>query len=511
MRKSSSSRGMGALHFQVYPPQRVTPDACARAYFVARDRFMLPSRIRPTSDGFIVERTVADSGYFHIPWQIDGKTSQKPGDLKQCELTLGTAWVMERAAPYHLQVELARGKVNQLRNQTVEWQSVGLAIPPEVQRQVDEASHLFYSASTSQHEPVRAAQLAEQAIAAAIRAGDVLATCYGEQALAARLRSGQLDVWLGAHLGFVSLPPPLRPIIGQSFNSCVVPVNWHDIEATERTYDWSTSDELMVYAREQKLAVCGGPLISFDDANLPAWLCLWEGDFDNLLSCVSEFVERAVKRYRGRFHLWHAASRLNVGEGLGLSTEDRVRIAVRIVEIIHSLDPTTPFILSFDQPWAEYTSREDHEPPLYLADTIIRSGLGVSGIGLEINLGYSPGGSYLRDILEMHQLLDLWNLLGLPLYLFLTIPSSSADDPQAVGEGKVVDAFTGGWTPAIQQALMEKITAQVLTRPSVRGVFWNQLSDAGPHTFPNGGLCDKNDKPKPVLQSLAKIRQAVLK
>ena len=125
---------------------------------------------------------------------------------------------------------------------------------------------------------------------------------------------------------------------------------------------------------------------------------------------------------------------------------------------------------SFDQPWAEYTRGEDHEPPLYLADTIVRSGLGVSGIGLEINLGYHPGGSYLRDWLDLHQLLDLWNLLGLPLYLFLTIPSSSGPDERAYGGSQPEPrSFAGGWTPEIQARMMEDLVAQLLTRPSIRG------------------------------------------
>lgn len=506
---------MGALHFQVYPPSRVTADACERAYFVARDRYMLPSRIRPTADGLVVERSVADSGFFHIPWMIETGTqgATAGGESPMRELTLGTAWIMERSAPYHLQVELARGKIHQLRCVMADWQNVGLAVPADIYRLVQEASQQFFAAATAQHEPERAAQLAERAIAIAVQAGEALAAKYGEQALTARLRGGTpVDILLGTHLGYTSLPTPLKAMVGQSFNAAIVPINWHDIEATERTYDWSTSDELMVFARDQKLSACGGPLISFDDPHLPAWLCLWEGDYDNLLSCVSEFAERAVKRYRGKFQMWHAASRLNVGSALGLTTEDRLRIAVRIIEVIHNTDPGTPFILSFDQPWAEYTSREDHEPPLYLADTIVRSGLGVTGIGLEINFGYQPGGSHVRDLLDLHAMLDLWNLLGLPLYIFLTVPSSSVDDPRAYHPGRPVkDAFPGGWSPAVQQQLAEQFMAQLMTRPSIRGVFWNQLRDATSHAFSHGGLCDESDKPKPAMLALGKLRQTILK
>ncbi|MEZ6048541.1 MAG: hypothetical protein R3C11_23795 [Planctomycetaceae bacterium] len=36
---------------------------------------------------------------------------------------------MEREEPYHLLVELARGKVSLLRNQSGSWQIMGMAIP----------------------------------------------------------------------------------------------------------------------------------------------------------------------------------------------------------------------------------------------------------------------------------------------------------------------------------------------------------------------------------------------
>jgi hypothetical protein len=41
-------------------------------------------------------------------------------------------------------------------------------------------------------------------------------------------------------------------------------------------------------------------------------------------------------------------------------------------------------------------------------------------------------------------------------------------------------------------------------------ILWNQLSDASPHVYPHGGVFDAQDKPKPALESLRKIRQQLL-
>ncbi len=50
----------------------------------------------------------------------------------------------------------------------------------------------------------------------------------------------------------------------------------------------------------------------------------------------------------------------------------------------------------------------------------------------------------------------------------------------------------------------------MLTKPSVHGVIWNQWSDASEHAFPHAGLLDAQGEPKPVLASLAQIRQTYL-
>src|SRR5262249_13446882 len=57
-----------------------------------------------------------DSGYLIAPWAVAGF-----GQLMGSSATL-----MQRSAPYSLLVELARGKVNQVRGQLADWESGGL-------------------------------------------------------------------------------------------------------------------------------------------------------------------------------------------------------------------------------------------------------------------------------------------------------------------------------------------------------------------------------------------------
>ena len=117
---------------------------------------------------------------------------------------------------------------------------------------------------------------------------------------------------------------------------------------------------------------------------------------------------------------------------LALSEQERLRLVARTVELVRSLDPDTPALVSFDQPWAEYMrQRHSDFPPLHFADALVRAGLGLAGLMLEINVGYLPGGTLPRHPLEFSRQLDAWSLLGLPLWLSLCAPSGDHDDPLA--------------------------------------------------------------------------------
>jgi hypothetical protein len=490
------------MRFLVFPPDRISAETAQRAYFCGPDRYLWQSRTSRTDEGLLVERSVPDSGYFYIPWEVAGRG----------ELTLCTAWLMERDEPYHLHVELARGKLHQVRTQLAEWQAIGLTVSRPLAESVREAMHRFALAATAQHTPEQAAALADEAIAAAMDAADLLVEHYTQQALHTRLRQNdKLKVRLGINLGATSVPESVARHLRRACNLVGVPFFWRQIEANERTFSWDVCDEQLAWGEANALEVCGGPLMSFDDLSLPDWLGLWEGDLANLMGCVREFLQRVVVRYRGRVDVWHCAARINTGEVLSLSLEDRLRLAVEATQTVRQLDPATPAILSFDQPWAEYMNRTDTDPPLYVADALLRAGLNVDGLGLEINLGYYPGGSYVHDALDLSQLLDRWGLLGVPLYVFLTVPSGQHPDGLTRGPARPTGGpEPGGWSPRAQQQWAEKHLPLLLAKPQVQGVIWNQFRDSQPHFFPHGGVLDADDRVKPVINALMAVRRKYL-
>jgi hypothetical protein len=302
---------------------------------------------------------------------------------------------------------------------------------------------------------------------------------------------------------------PMAAYYLKAFNAAQVPLAWRSIEATESVCQWTVPDGQLAACRANNLAVCAGPLVRLDAGGLPDWLYLWEGDFNSILSFVTEFVEKAVTRYRGQVDLWQCAARVNVGDGITLTEEQRLRLAARAIEVTQELDPQTPLAVRFDQPWAEYMGRSAPDfSPLHFADALVRSGLKLSAVGIEINMGYQPGGSYPRDRLEFSRLLDLWSYLGLPLHVTLAVPGGETSESSARGQlTPMAQAMPGGWSPENQAAWIKHYVPLLISKPSVHGIFWNQLNDGESEELPYGGLFDSSENPKPALTALIGLRR----
>lgn len=492
---------MGLMRFAIVPPDRITPQAAEKAYLSGLDRVAWAVSSSLEQGQLVLRRSISESGSLNVPWPVPGAAHGW--------LTLATGTLPERSEPYHLSLELARGTVNQLRHQLADWQTIGLAVPEKITAMLARAVGMLGRAAAGETEPARVAEWAERAIQLAVDAGTLLGATYADQAIAVRRRGDRrLPSLFGANLG-MSHPAtlPVETLLPAS-NAAIVPLYWREIEASEGTFHWEASDRQIEWCQRQGLKVVAGPLLQLSSAGLPDWLSLWDGEFDDIFAFLSDFVAAAVKRYRGKVDYWLCAGRLNSAQMLSLSDEEKLRLAAQSVEVARSLDPGVPILVSFDQPWAEYLSRRASDfPPLHFADAMIRSGLGLSGIVLEVNLGYEPGGTLPRTALEWSRHLDFWSSLGVPLFLTLTVPSDSGRDPKADPN---VAPVLNRWSARAQQAWAGRFLPLILAKPYMFGVLWNQLSDATAHEFPHGGLLDAQGRPKPIVETLTAIRQAHL-
>ncbi|MCH7751494.1 MAG: endo-1,4-beta-xylanase [Planctomycetes bacterium] len=493
---------MGQMRFTIHYRDRISPDALKRIYVAGSEEIPWSTRASWEGDLLVVERSVNDSGNVYVPWRVDG----------QGQCILATATLVERPRPYLLEVELARGLINRIRNRLYVWELLGLETPAEFQEQLAGATREFSRAATSQQHPSEAAAAAVRAIELSLTAAEDLVQCYARQAIVARQEQTPIPALLGVSLSPQTPDVKMRRNVVDACNIVQLPVAWRAIETREGRCDWKQTDEQLAWCQKSGLKVAAGPLLRMDDAGVPDWMYLWEGDYDNLSRLVLDHVRAVVARYSGRVHLWHVASRVNNGNLLSLEEEQRLQLVAQILEVVKKLDPRTPTVVSFDQPWAEYLVDQDEDlAPMHYADALVRAGLGISGFGLELNVGYQPGGSGLRPTFEIGRLLDQWSVWGLPLMITLCAPSSAEDDKHA-RKGIAVDFSVGTKAGEVdpQCHWAGSVLPLLIARSTVQIVLWNQLSDDGPHEFPNGGLFDHNQQPKPTLDLMRDLRKSCL-
>ena len=493
---------MGLLRFLTPQRDRITDDAVELAYIAGLDCIPTPSSKSWEEDRLLrLERSTNESGNLYIPWAVDGH-----GERLLC-----TASLMERERPYHLPVELARGTLNRLRTKAEGWKTAGLQLPDSLIMQMKSAQGSFVHAATSQGDALAAAVSAEETIRESLEAMNLLSEEYANQVLASRKEeSGALTTLLAGNLGDEIMPSNAEPMFCAAFNSAVVPFRWKAVQDSPDTWTWSPSDKQMQWCRRNGMKVLGGPLLRLDTQCLPEWISAASPDYETLASAVHKYVVATVERYRGDVHLWHCTAGTNAPGILGLSDDQKVRLTVLCVETVRRLDPRTPVFVSFDQPWAEYmTSNRTDLWPIHFADMLVRADLGIAGIGLEINYGYWPGGTLPRDLLEISEHIDYWSLLGLPLIVQLTIPSSAEVDALACPDAgrPLGSAFSGILSSADQKQLVERMLPVLLAKRSIHAVVWNQVFDSFPHKYASAGVFDAANRPTSALSSLSAARR----
>jgi hypothetical protein len=496
---------MGIMSFQL--PADLSPEtlrelerACISG---GPDSMPFPTQVKVEPGLLTVRRGVDESGSLVVPWTIDGA-----GHLLTASATL-----IEREQPYQFLVELARGKVHQLRTQSAEWQAGGLQVPQDLAQKIRDAS-VGFSRAVTKPPSDEAGQEAQGVLTQGYQAAEQLVREYTEQMFQARhLRQPRLDSTLGCLLGPAELTSQHKDILLQTCNNVCLNFSWKAVESTEASYRWDAYDAILDWALEQGLNVTAGPLIDFSTSHLPEWLWLWERDLASIATFMADYVQTAVKRYQGRIRAWQLTGSSNNANLLGLGEDELLWLTVRMAEAARNIDPKIEMLVGIAQPWGEYLSSQDRtHSPFIFADTLLRSGLNLAGLDLELMMGVQPRGSYCRDLIGVSRLIDLYTILGVPLRITMGYPSASGPDAKAHSDAKVSAGSWGrGYSPDAQKEWAADFVALALCKPSVRGVQWVHLSDAQPHLFPHCGLFDEQDQPKQAVQSLRDLRERHLR
>ena len=175
---------MGVMRFRVFPTERITAEMVQQAYLSGIDQTAWPVRTSVEGGELLLQRAVSDSANLHVPWLVEGYGP----------LTLISASLIERAEPYSLPLEIARGTIVQVRNQLADWQAIGLSVPETVHAKLASAIERFSWAAVEQEDLALSAPKAEEALRDALDAADLLAAAYTEQALAVRAVKNRQEI-----------------------------------------------------------------------------------------------------------------------------------------------------------------------------------------------------------------------------------------------------------------------------------------------------------------------------
>ena len=492
---------MGVMRFLVDPlPDAAEWPEVRQGYLSGFDGRVFSTTTELDGNLLVCRRSSSDSGRLFLTWPVAGH-----GRPLLC-----TSSLREQAEPYLLVVELARGKLSQVRDQLGTWQLAGMPIPEEFHVPFRAAHRALAGAVAVQDQPTAAGKLAQTSLEETLRAADLLVQAYSRLRLAVRRKkSPQLPASLGCHLGQLTPERPEARGFENIFNAAQVSVAWKDIEPIEGTYHWELADTQQEFCQQHRLLTTAGPLLDFSPGGLPDWLSRWEDDLLNLQSFVCDFVETAIARYEGRIRRWEIAAYPNTGGALSLNEEKRLRLVARMLESARQMDQDLQTIIRVAQPWGEYQARGQHQlAPLQFVDALLRSGVGPAEVALEIAVGWEPPGTPPRILLDLSQLIDSWTALGLPLHVILAAPAASfGPDPQALDPEP---GITGGheyWTERKQAEWIDRMLPVLLSKQAVVSTSWLQYSDGVPHRFPHSGLIDGNGKPRPSLAVFGRYRQ----
>ncbi len=488
---------MAVMRFDVTPPERITQAMLEWTYAAGYDRVPVATEMARQGGQLHVETTADESAVIHVPWTLPGMSP----------VLFPTGTLRPREKPYRLPLELARGAVSQLRELETDWRKAGLAIPSVAVERAAAAQRLLRQAILYPEPPGEAASRAEETLLCAEEAGRLLAEAFAEWGRNERRREPQQAVpFLGADLGLTAPPTPVQRQIVEAFNAGNVSLCWAEIEPEEGRFSWEPADRQLAWSRENRLITTVGPLLRFDAAGMPAWVAQLEAD--RLLVAARRFVEAALIRYRSSVDLWQVASGLAHSDALipsPLPGPLKLQVAMQAAEIVSGLATEAAVVITIDQPWGESLRREPLGlSPVELSDVLIRADLGLTGLWLNLHLGYAAHGSLPRPLPEVNRQIDYYAAFGVPLYAGLVLPSAAGFDPLARLPAEAVE----GWTPARQQEYAGRLARLLLAKPQVQGIVWSQLRDSEPHDLPFGGLYDLRRHPKPVLRTLASTRRA---
>lgn len=483
---------MGMMKFAVFAEGQPSDQLdLSQAYLAGPDNVPIRSQMRMLGQNLFCEKRVEGLAALVIPWTVP--------DVGR--VMLSTTHLPERPEPYNLLVELLRGRVLQNWTKKEDWGYAYSGPSPEFLHGFTEVKKRFAQALAALDKPAQAAALAADALQTAVQLGEDLALEHARRGLVYRREHRELvDLDFGVRIEPSCREKGYQDRIFESFNYATLPFDWRRVEPREQEFQWETLDYWVSWLNEKGLAIKAGQALRFTEQCVPDWLYIWEGDFESIRDYAFEHLLRCVKRYAGKIEHWDVATGLHVENSLKFSLDQIMEMTMMGSRVVKKNAPQATAVLDVVMPWGDYAARNQRSIwPLKYVEMCINGGVEFDAIGLQVYLGAAD--FYVRDVMEISSLLDLFGGLGKPVHVTAAgVPSAHQADPADASEGQR-DVAAGGlwhqpWSERVQSEWVDWFYHIAVGKPFVTAVSWTELSDRKGHQFPHAGLVGANLKPK---------------
>ena len=478
---------MGEFRFRTPIDWQLPDEVAATIHIVGLDGIPWPCKVRWKDTTLMVSRNREESGRTYIGYQ-----SQKFGRLMVCTGSLLAN------GDYDLLLELARGTLNRARNQISIWSEGGLQIAAEIHEKVADATRQLGTALMSNNVGQRD-ELARQSLDQTLEAVFDLSLSFGTQV--SSFRREHLDVdkfWMAS-----TAPEAQFQVDGQTGNL--------DLFAGDPFDRVRVSSEQVSSGQATEISkpLIVGPFLDASPGGMNQSLIECDDVRARRLHVLNG-MRGAIGSLPANVSMLHLVSGVN---GLGhrhLNYAQQLQLTIDMLNLVDEISIQTPSMISFDFPWAErLAGAVGGIHPLQVADSLLRQGVRISYLGLEMNLDYGATGSAFRDPLQWIDLVDIWAQLGVPLVLCLRLPFKVPPDAQSVSDSRLIRRPGNGMTDLQRLLVLETVLPMMSARPMVAGIIWQQWRDDGDARFPFGGLTSADGTEKPILNALRSLRERI--
>ncbi len=310
--------------------------------------------------------------------------------------------------------------------------------------------------------------------------------------------------------------PRYRSLLGEVFDVVSIPTSWKRLAPKERSYRWEHIDDWVNWASSNHRSIHAGPLVSFEPADVPEWLYIWEHDYEALREMVYEHLHQVVRRYAGKVQVWKVVSGLHAYNSFNLSFEQIMELTRMSCSVVKKLAPQSVVLIDLVLPWGEYYARNQRTiPPMLYADMAVQSGIKFDAFGVQLYMGVPVDGFYVRDLMQISALLDEFVGFAMPLHVTgMQVPSDISADAWDAWGGKAPAGDAGHWHvvwgPRLQAEWLQAFCRIAISKPFVESLCWRDLADYEGHYLPHGGLCRNDMQPKTAFKELRNFRSYAL-